>query len=301
MTRLAALILFVLGWFSIGCTTHYDVAEHAVQLRLSADGKALLILEVERGIATDPKRSASALHALERALQGGKCFPPEQGFPSIDFDRANGEDSEDFTEEELAASRELAANVTIQAVHVFRDDRKALCFARLTRVDDLERSFAIVNAWLNRVLSRSRDRETAFEAQFPIYDEATWNSVGRSMRSGHAWFSVRDGAIVLDIPMTESNAARCLKAISEREIDDSMFAVLRQMSSLRVADGHALLRFSEPNQPILRFASKPEQGPVDESLQSALRAQGVLIRGPEDLARMIASFEAPAKVDGEPK
>lgn len=290
-----------------GCSSDYEVSRQEVCLRLRAKEDALSILEVQSGI-TAGKDEAEALNALGAVLAGAKRYPPERGFLSLDLD-AEDIDTTIESETERAAFREFAANVNVSETHVFLDDRGQLCFARHTRIERLHRMLEIVNAWLNRNLLEDHAREDAGQrepsADFPVFDAETRASIRAAATAGHAWLSLRDDALVLDVPMSEANAARCLAAVAGGKLDEFESQLLAQASSLSLCAGHALLRFGEPSHPLVRFESDLKQAPteaqVDERLLIDLRNSGCLILKAPDLARMRREFEVPAPPDTSPK
>lgn len=298
---LMSACLAVLG----ACSQAYDYDRQEVVIRLRADEDALSILEVQSGISA-ARDKADAVAALEAALAGTKRYPPEMGFIAVDFD------DEEYcatleSEAERAAFREFAANLHVAEVHVYQDARQQLCFARHTRIEHLGRTLEIVNAWLNRTLREDFSRQDADPRDriddFPIFDVLTRDAFRSAASNGHAWLSLRDDALVLDVPMSAANAARCLEALAAGRLNGSDARLLTQASGLELRDGHALVSFGGPSRPLVRFESDPESVPaepsIDEHVAIELRNAGWLILRSADLTRLRAELEtgpAPASL-----
>lgn len=302
MARIVGLLGCALAWLAAACTTAYDVAQHEVHVRILPGEDAALVLEIERGLSTTPKRQQEALRALQSALAGGKRFPPEGGLLTFDFDEVVLEEE---SAEERAGREQLSAAIHVQEVRLFRDERHRLCFARSTRIAPLSRVLAAINSVVsfdvNGDRARSNRFKTPFQPEFPVYDLATREAVWKAAESGHAWLSVRDGALVLDVPMTEANAGKCLVKLLEEARDHEDSTILSQVSSLQVADGHALLRFGEAHHPCMTFAFPAQEGPIDEVLVESLRAQGLVLWREDALERMMEELENASASEPTPR
>jgi hypothetical protein len=185
---------------------------------------------------------------------------------------------------------------------LFLDGQGRLSLFRLTRVERFERVLVLVNEWFNREEREHDDEERAFRPDFPIFDEASWKLVRDAIATGHRWLSVEDGAIVLDVPMTESSAARCLAEIvseSRTSEDPTALQFFEQLTSVSVRDGHARLRFCGEPRPVLRFAADSDHADYDDALKRRLVELGVALGGPDAPARARARIEETAA--GRPK
>jgi hypothetical protein len=303
MIRVFHAVALAVALLGCSCSSAYDFSEQELLVRVLAKEDALSILEVQTGLNSSPKKTDGAVAALASVLRGARRFPPEQGFISLDLDEP---EDEKWSELERADFLEFAANVKVEESGLFSEELGPLCFVRRTRIDHLRRTLEIVNAYCNRMTLEQRDRQSAnkeeFRPDFPFYDVATRDAVHAAAASGHAWLSLRDGALVLDYPMSESGAARCASELATGKLHKDNAMLIAQTSSIRSADGRVLLRFGEPHKPVLNFSmpkSKSPEEAFDPDLIHAAEKHGLPIGDAAALKRLRAAFEpssAPAAV-----
>lgn len=285
-------------WFSwiaplllacVSSCSSYEVAWQSARLRYDAAEDTLHVLEQQHGVTHGTKSVASASMALQEAVEGRRRFPAEGGFLCLDLDR---DDLENWDEEERTAFRSFAAHVQVVDARVVRAEDGTLGFIRHGTITDLTHALPLVNDWMNRQPRESAAPQGEFVPEFPVFDLETKTLFARAFETGHAWFSVRDGAIELDLPMTETNAGRCLAAMVRGGGQDYTGA-FEALSSVHVSDGHARLRFCAPPRSIVTFETEPKPCEADAELVQALEAAGVSIRDEATARALVRRFEGP--------
>jgi len=109
--------------------------------------------------------------------------------------------------------------------------------------------------------------------------------------------SIEGDSLVLDVPMTSANAARCLSHFVSEDTAtaDETQQFFAQVSSLEVSGGHTRLRFLGEGRPVARFFAKSEDAKYDSELKSSLRSLGVELLGPEAAERARKKFDDAGK------
>jgi hypothetical protein len=277
--RSFALATSVLVLAATSCDSAYRFEREELLFRYVPKDDSLLVLEVEHGISGDPGK---ATDALESGVKGRRLYPAEGGFVHLDLDKTDTA-VDPGKGQEHADLLEFARSVQVVDARVFLDDQGRLSFLRLTRISKFRRMLELVNAQMNRDHAGEGANNPAkpFEPSYPIFDEATRDLFKAAWSSGHAWLRIEGEAFVLDAPMTESNAARCLDwlvhdAGRERTGDDPDW--IGQMTSIELSKGHALLRYGEAPKQIVRFAFNEKHAPGDSApIQAELKDRGVAV------------------------
>jgi hypothetical protein len=295
MCRLVAPICAALALLTASACSSYRSTESETLARFLPKENALLVFELEHGIQSEvdgPAAVEIAVGALRRAGNGARIYPPGGGLITLDFDE-DGE-AESMEAERAAAFREFAHSVHVVDRGLFVDGQGRLSFFRLTRLERFDRLLELVNEWINREENGREMDARPFRPEFPVFDEASWKLVRAAVGSGHAWLAVDADAIVLDIPMTEANAAQCLaEVVSEsRKADDpTPLQFFEQLSGIAVGAGRARLRFCGEPKPVLRFTSRAQDQDYDDAVQRRLVELGVELGGPDASARARAQVE----------
>ncbi len=291
--RLLVLLASFLALFCGASCSSYRIEEGGLSFRYLPREDALIVLEFEGGIHTDGS-GAEAAKDLATAVSGRRVYPPEGGLIRLDLDK-EPEPAKPGEEQERADLVELAACVRVLEAHVFEREGK-LCFVRVSRIDRFRHVLEIVNAFINREHLRQASASTRFTPDFPVFDELTRDMIHTAAAGGHAWLSAEAEAIVLDVPMTSANAARCLGWIEEqaRTHGDKQPSVFDQVTSLEVAHSRVLLRFGQAPHPVVRISFRDDDQPgKDESIRAELKTLGVPIERPEVLAKAEDLLVAP--------
>lgn len=292
-SRALVLVLASLALLVCACSS-YSYEEGGFALRYLPREDALIVLEFQRGLHAEAS-AAEAAQALDAALQHKRVYPPEGGLIRLDLDR-EPEPAKPGEEQERADMVELAGCVHVVGARVFDQEGK-LCFARVSRIEHFRRVLQIVNAWISREHLRSSEARAEFVPEFPVFDEATRDILRTAAASGHAWFSAEAEAIVLDVPMTAGNAARCLGWIERHSREegsphDPNF--FDQVTSLEVANGRALLRFGQAPHFVTRIAFCSDEPGKDEAIRQQLKERGLPIGSAAELEKLEELLGTPA-------
>jgi hypothetical protein len=79
------------------------------------------------------------------------------------------------------------------------------------RLENVQRVLEIVNAVYNRnTLADEKARASSRPASRTSTPRPTSFKPNAALKHDHAWLGIQDGALVLDLPMTSTNAARCV-------------------------------------------------------------------------------------------
>lgn len=303
--RLLVLVASLLALVCGASCSSYRIEEGGLAFRYLPREDALIVLEFEGGIHTDGGGTEAAKD-LQAAASGRRVYPPEGGLIRLDLDKEL-EPAKPGEEHERADLVELAACVRVLEAHVFEREGK-LCFVRVSRIDRFRHVLEIVNAFINREHLRQASSSAPFAPDFPVFDEPTRDMLRSAATNGHAWLSAEAEAIVLDVPMTSANAARCLGWIEQeaRRHGDKQPSVFDQVSSLEVAHSRALLRFGQAPHPVVRISFHDDDQPgQDETIRAELKTLGVPIERETVLAKaedlLVAPPLAPAAPDAKPK
>jgi hypothetical protein len=312
MARFAAIALASLSSLTLtACFENtYDVSESKLLLRYLPAEDALLILEVEHGIqeggkSPDPVQPAAV--ALRGIADGARVFPASGEWIATDFDELvrDSANNSDMTDQDRAELRELRDAIHVQDRGLFLEDETTLSLFRLTRLEHLGRMFEIFNGGYNRKLQKPSETERPFEPGFPIFDEESWKMFRSEVAQNHAWLALKDNAIVLEMPMTSANAARCLATIArdcpKDENSEALAQLAEQVSGLEITGLHARLRFGEKPREVLRFTYHSRHAGSGEDLIARLKSLGVKLGGADAARQALAKVEGPPPAPLAPK
>lgn len=272
--RLIPLVFAILALYGGSACSAYRTEETEIHIRYLPAEDAILVLEAQYGVHA--KGSASnAAAALQSAAAGHRRYPPEGDLISLDLDRSPIErDQEEWDEKERADFSEFSKAVRVVEAHVFSDGQGHLSFARLTRIDHARKVLEIIDAYWNRQLARDTHENNEFVPEYPIFDETTRDAIRGASTAGHKWLHPDDDALVLDVPMTQRNAARCLSWIKKNGQEPAHKEALQlidQATSVEITGGHALLRFGEDSKRVTHLFFHDDGPGPDSEIRAALR------------------------------
>jgi len=307
MSRSIALAALALLPLCSCFSNTYEVAETEVLIRYLPEQDELLVLEIEHGIGVSdptPERTRKAAEAL-RGIAGGKRIYPASGtWFAVDIDelmqraRADEPTEHEVTEPERAELLEFIQTIHVEDHGMYLDEERGLSLFRLTRLQHIKRVIEITNAYLNRQMRENPDQFLSPEPEFPFFDAASRELFRSAVAKNHAWLSIQERAVVLDMPMTNASAARCLAWIASefpesKDRPDELMA-FQQLSSLEVTGGHVRLQFGGAAKPIVRFTYRSEHN------GSSARLFALVMEGGAKLGGGTAPDAALAKVRGVP-
>lgn len=296
MNRLIVLLFSVLALSCASACSSYQVAESSMRVRYVSEEDVLLVLEVQVGLASraeDQHSLGEAAESLRKATAGGRVYPPQGGLPAFDFD--DDPSPERRAEPWYLDLLELRKLVRVERSRVLLDEEGRLCFVRLTRVHEFRRFLGIVNTMFNRELQEHESNKPT-GSEFPAFDEPTAAAMRAAIERNHPWLSIQDGAFVLDLPMTQANAARCLAWLtreSAKTNDQSWLVILAALSSVEIAGDHARLRFGEAPKRTIEFDwMDGDVSGKDPALQAALARHGIELGDARTGDEVLALFDA---------
>ena len=298
MSRLTATVLFALALSWATSCAAYRVQEYETVVRFLPQEDAILMPEVEHGIeanSTGPAPVRLAVEGLRSADEGRRRYPAAGGMLSVDFDDAESMQALDLNR--TAEFQEFAASVHVEDQGIFLDAGGRLSFFRLTRFEHCARLLELVNAWIRREITDMDEASRAFMPGFPFYDIESWNLALSAIESGHPLLSIEGDLVVLDVPMTSANAARCFShfVAEDSATEDVTRQFFDQVSTLEVSGGHTRLRFLGAARPVARFFGKSQDAEYDDAVKESLRLLGVNPPGPEVAAEARKKFDAAGK------
>jgi hypothetical protein len=309
MTRFAVLALASLCLLSLSSCFEdtYEVAESEVLLRYLPERDELLVLEIEHGIeqghkSEDPVRLAT--DALRGIVEGKRVYPASGEWMATDLDEivlsTNG-----LTEQEQADLVGFTSALHVEDRGLYLEGPDRLSLFRLTRIERFRRVLEIVSRSFNRECNSHPRQTLPPEPEFPLFDEPSRELFRSAIAKDHGWLSIREGAIVLDVPMTSANAARCLAWIagegSNADKARDELTIYREASSVVAAEGHTLLRYCEPSRPVPRFTYHSEDADSSRKLITVLQKDGFELGGSDAPLRALARLQAPPAGDVQPK
>ena len=251
---LLALSSVVLACTSCNTFSYVGTETH---LRYDKDSDVLTMLEIEHGIYAAPKQSG-AVAAVESVANGRRVFPADEGFFHLDFDRTDkdsGAESADTASLRDRKWRAFADGVKITQGGLFLDDAGQLSLYRLWSFANVRAGLELFNEGIDAAIAEYTGE---FAPAFPVFDEET-RTLWRERAAAHGdWFSTKDGAFVLDVPMTPKCAARCMShllAESEKPGAAAIASFWSRVSSLEILNNRAQLRFEPSDDGWFHFES----------------------------------------------
>jgi len=283
MRRLDCLLPLTLALNS-GCKTDCDVVQSEFHLRLTTGSGDIALLLVERGVSSggnEPEATSRAVGIIERVLQGARLLPPKGGLISLDFDAEQAEielkQDADLDRDERRRLPLIRA-CRVEKAGLFLDEQERLCLYQLWRLGPAAPILAWINEKISRDLLEEEKPDRPFEARFPFLDEASWRlALAKACASG-AWIRIEDGALVLELPMTQECAAKCMLALADEGalLDDDR-ALLRGATGLQVSDDRLVIRFGPGPEGWLKPPGSDPRGAYDPRFLEAVRDKGLVI------------------------
>lgn len=215
--------------------------------RYNPEENEALYIEIQDGVTG----SEDATESLRRLVDGWRRYPPEGGMISLDLDQ---EQDWEVDPEELPENVDLndinqlkeTVEAFLKAIEVveagvFQGPPDHIGFYRVTRIKDLSAFLDGLNTFFNFYL-KTEGPDKSYD---PIFSEETVARWMERATENKPWVILRGGAFVLDIPMTESEAARVLLAsLEESDSLKSLSWLILSLDQIRVADGSLSLAFS---------------------------------------------------------
>lgn len=263
LLRLLPLSLFAL---SLGSCTAYRVQTNSWWLRYHPEENEAYYIEIQDGVTAD----ASAAESLRLLVGGWRQYPPEGGLLALDLDEVIdwSEVKPPMDVEELKRIfMGLQREIVVTETGVFRAGDEGLGFFRVTHIKDLSLLLEGVNIFINAILADQWEGEDDLKWEYFTIGEETKARWMERVTKGEPWLSLQDSAFVLEIPMTEREAAGFLRAVLEDAEDfppGSWF--LLALDKIQIADGSLSLNFAPEG---LRFHSQETNDPYSLNSKQA--------------------------------
>ena len=229
---------------SLSSCTDFTAQSSSWWLRYHPEKNEAVYVEIQDGI-TD---SVDAAEPLRRLVGGWRRYPPEGGLGALDLnEEVDWEKApEGIDVERMKAIFEgLQREIEVVEVGVFRTGQENLGFFRVTHIKDLSLLLEGMNSFCNVVLSEewAEGIDITWE-HFEIGEETKARWMQR-VTENEPWLTRQGNAFVLNIPMTETEAAGFLRAVIADARDfppDSWF--MKPLEQIRIADGSLSLTFA---------------------------------------------------------
>lgn len=259
MKELLVPLLALLAFASSACRAALDKSREEFHLRFVAAEDAFELVELQYGIdmGDDVQNTRKQLDA---AFQGAREFPIDGGFITFDVDawvlhaREKGPDQRTKHEHRLL---ELEGAIRVAQSEFFEDHEGRLGLLRRWRIVRGTEVVRLLDDWF-RDSMRKRPPVFAPNAPgFPAYDRETEELWRRRLDSEDRILDVRDGTIVLDLPMSARGAARWTIDLLDQK-DEVMAELLRAMTSFEIGDGRMKLTFGSDTGVWTRWLGKDD-------------------------------------------
>jgi hypothetical protein len=177
-------------------------------------------LEIEHGLGIEDEEHLSNLLDVVR---GARVFPAHGGFLSFDLDLEQRVASEARRppDEAVLAFQEFVSTFSIVEAAVVIDDEGRASLWRRGRLQN-------ASEWLRRfeqgvldAIAGSDEPSTVFPMPDLAFDDASWELLRAHVRGGGRVWRFEGDAVLLEVPMTQPNAERCIGELARPEVDAS--------------------------------------------------------------------------------
>jgi len=229
---------------SLASCTDFTAQSSSWWFRYHPEGDEAIYVEIQDGIT----KNVDAAEPLRRLVGGWRRYPPEGGLMTLDLnEEIDWEEAPESVDIERMKTvfEGLQREVEVVEAGVFRVGQERLGFFRVTHIKDLSLLLEGLNSFCNVVLSEewAEGIDLTWE-HFEIGEEtgARWM---QRVAENEPWLTRQGSAFVLDIPMTETEAAGFLRAViaDSRDFQPDLW-FMEALEQVRVADGSLSLTFS---------------------------------------------------------
>jgi hypothetical protein len=246
------LLTFPLLALTCGACSDYRTQTDSWWLRYHPEKNEAILVEVQDGVTGGD----DAGEALGKLVAGWRRYPPEGGLLTLDLDEEidwSEVDAPTDVEELKRIYEGLERSVEVTDVGLFRAGEDGLGFYRVTHIKDLSLLLEGMNILVNAFLADTLEgRDFGDEGDFAISEEtkALWLE---RVEKNQAWITLDGSALVIDVPMTETEAGTFLRTVLADPGDDEVPEwFIDAIQSLRIADGALRLTIAPDG---LRFHS----------------------------------------------
>lgn len=310
LLRLAGLATLLLA-FASARSSCVDFDGQTLIVQLDAEQDQLEALIVYRDLHSTEVDPAGAIAQLETLRAGARWMAFLGNWPFMLHLESLLENPPD---PETAAGRLVAAldaQLELQSGELWVDEAGRLCGGQFLRVRELGGLVTAINAAIREELATEK-AQREFLDDFGITDAASSGLLGRAVASGADVFSVRGGALALEIPASPAGFIAVQRVFLKQALDAAANAVGpgaakrdanddldiglellagTQWGLQRGAESFTIL-LGDPTASDWTMEVPAEAKSKPGTLRPALHAQRWTIHGPEHEARMLADFEA---------
>jgi len=211
-----------------------EFPEQEIRFRHDAQADRLEVLFIAKGLSAEkpaPKSIQEGVDVVQRLLAGRREFMALDWPWYVDFDGLVEEARElelrsvagELPRHERAELVEaghllgVADLVKVTRVGLFEDPEGRLCGYQLVRVDELSRFLDWLNGWISRQIL-ANDASGEFEEDDDL-DEVTVERWTTKARAGTPWVTFGDGALVVDVPLSEDLLSTYFAGVFEAILD----------------------------------------------------------------------------------
>jgi hypothetical protein len=229
---LAALFLSLLT--IAACDLEFP--EQEIHFRHDAQADRLDVLFIAKGLSAEtlePKSVQKGVNAVQRLLAGRREFMVIDWPWYVDYEdlvekarklevkmRSVADELPDDKRAELVEARHLlgvADLVKVTKVGLYEDPEGRLCGYQLAQIHELSRFLDWLNGLISRhILAEDAPRELANDRDL---DEETVERWVAKARVGTPWVTFQDGAMVVDVPLSEDLLSTWLAEVFEEILD----------------------------------------------------------------------------------
>ena len=305
MTCHRTIWLALLGGFAlllVGCDV--GIRGQDIEIRHDVESDSLELLIVTWGLYASGNLD-KARDQLRSGLDGDRViWIPRWGIH---------DNLDSGTEDEDPVTRAVRSSVDLVKSFLFEDENGELCVLQHFRFRDL----GLALEWVNREWSRSvleelakaeeeeeeeeeeqeaerkdaGDPEGGKEAE-EDNDEPSFDLESRAMwiaaaQRGHRWVDVREGRLMVRLPVTAATAHSFRDELIDDVMDDPASLTwigqhLLYLEELEIGDRETRLVFSAPSDGVARFVARGKDVKYNDKLEKSLRAEGFVIEETPD-------------------
>jgi len=200
-------------------------------------------------ILDDVTAGTDAADPLRKLVKGWRRYPPEGGLLAFDLDEEPdwGDMPKHIDAERLKETiSSLRREVVVTEAGLFRAGADGAGFFRVTHIKDLDVFLRCANDLAN-VFLREGWGEDGIEVNWEHFEvgEETKERWMERVKKNESWLTRAGRTFLLEIPMTEGEAAGFLRAVIEDAKDfppDSWF--MEALTGVRIAEGSLTLSFA---------------------------------------------------------
>ena len=288
-SRLAALAVVGASAFVAACIfpdPDFWIVQSEYHVRYMEDADTIQLVELHHGLGAHDVEVAA--DAVEQLVAGWRRFPPEggwlfvldmdeEGFWAWEEEFEGGERPEDV-QELIAGLKSVEPLLRVERAGLFIDDEGRLSLFRDVRIEAATRLAGLASDYANLQLRHAENEPGEFQPDAPVFDVRTRELWREAAEADHSWAAIEGGGLVLRVPMTRANAARCMAhLLGEAAAPDgrSVVEFFEHVRTVEVQDELAVLSIHPGEDGWFHFIGDPTKIVGDDSaLRDELEERG---------------------------